>query len=163
MKIVSIKKSNANDIKSFDCGIVKLNNYFSNYALYNDRNNIGKTFVLYSQKELIGFYTLSSASFSYNDLSEEYKKKLPKYPIPCIRIARLAIDIRYQNKGYGHFLIKDIFKRIYTISKHTGISFILVDSKESSLSFYSKFGFTVLPHSKLTMVLPITTLSFLLK
>lgn len=158
MKIISIQESNKKDIIFFDSGIKELNDYFVNYALFNDINNIGKTFILYDDNNLIGFYTLSNASISINEIPDTYKSKLPKYPIPCIRIARLAIDKKYQNKGYGRLLLKDAFIKTLAISKKSGLCFVVVDSKPSSKNYYKKFGFTSSKNKELTLLLPIKTL-----
>ncbi len=158
MKIISIHDCDKNKIDNFNCGNEGLNKYFKKYAYLNDSSNIGKTFVLIDNDIIIAFYTLSSASIEYNDLSSDYKKKLPKYPIPCLRLARFAVDVRYQNHHYGHYLIKDVFLKVLLISKNTGVLFLLVDSKPESKSFYLKFGFESLPKRELTLLLGIETI-----
>lgn len=158
MKIISIHECDKESINCFNCGNNDLNRYFIKHAYENDKNNIGKTFVLIEDKTIIGFYTLSAASIEYNDLSLEYKNKLPKYPIPCMRLARFAIDIKYQNKNYGHYLIKDAFLKTVLISKNTGVLFLIVDSKPNSKKFYLKFGFKSLPLKDSTLILEIETI-----
>lgn len=158
MNIVSLKECCKKEINCFDCGVKELNNYFINYAKQNENNNIGRTFVLKDNGRILGFYTLCTSSIAQNELPTKYQKLLPKYPIPCIRLARLAVDKHHQNNFYGHILLKDAFTKILVISKKVGISFVLVDAKPTSKKFYLKFGFISIPKNELTMILPLETI-----
>ena len=158
MKIVPIKEVNKDDIVSFDCGIEALNVYFKRYALQNDRKNIGKTFVCLDEDDIIGYYTLSNAQITFDELSKSLSKGLPKYPIPCIRIARLAVNNTYQVKGNGALLLRDALLRIVNLSYQTGICFVIVDAKEGSKRFYEHYGFVKLNDIELTYLLPVETI-----
>jgi GNAT superfamily N-acetyltransferase len=158
MKIIPINEINKEDIDSFDCGVEALNDFFRKYAIQNDRKNIGKTFVCSNEKEIVGFYTLSNAQIAFNDLSGSLAKGLPRYPIPCIRIARLAVDKKYQKEGCGSFLLRDALLRIVNLSFQTGIYFVIVDAKESSKKFYEHYGFIKLEGADLTYLLKVETI-----
>ena len=163
MKIVPIGKINKKDIESFDCGVDALNDFFKKYAIQNDKKNIGKTFVCSNEKEIVGFYTLSNAQIAFNELSGSLAKGLPRYPIPCIRIARLAVDKKYQNEGKGSFLLRDALLRIVNLSFQTGIYFVIVDAKDSSKSFYEHYGFIKLNDVDLTYLLAVETIKKAIK
>lgn len=158
MKIVPVKEVNRAGIASFDCGIDVLNSFLQKYALQNDRKNIGKTFVCIDGDNIMGFYTLSNAQIAFDELSPSLAKGLPKYPIPCIRIARLAVDLKYQNGGNGSFLLRDALLRIVNLSYQTGICFVIVDAKETSKDFYEHYGFVQLNNTDLTCLLPVETI-----
>ena len=143
-------------IKSFDCGNIELNVFFRDYALNNDRNNIGKTFVLTNDDEIIGYFTLSSAQIIYNEVPND--ERLPKYPVPAARIARLAVSKEYQGNGIGSQLLKEALYKIYQSSKTIAIYCIIVDAKPESIGFYVKYGFTPLKTNKSTYYLSIKTL-----
>lgn len=144
------------EIRSFSCGNGDLDNYFKRFASINDKNGYGKTFVLFDQKELVGFFTLCSASIKFEDIPIHHS--LPKYPIPAIRIARLAVQRDKQGKGYGKELLKSAFLRILSVSQNVGIRLILVDAKGSSASFYEHYGFMKLKQDSLTYYLALDTL-----
>ena len=79
-----------------------MNEFLSRYALKNDKIGIGKTFVaLDNQEKIVGYFTLATAQVAYQEIPDDYRGKLPKYPIPALRIARLAIDKELQGKGIG--------------------------------------------------------------
>ena len=157
MKIVSIKEISKESIASFDCGNEALNVFFQKYALQNDKKNIGQTFVCMDETDAVGYYTLSNAQIAFAELSKQLAKGLPKYPIPCIRIARLAVDKKCQRDGKGSLLLRDALLRIVNLSNQTGIFFVIVDAKESSKSFYEHYGSIKLNDAELTYVLPVET------
>ena len=158
MKIVPVREIKKDEIARFDCGIDQLNTFLEKYANQNDRKNIGKTFVCIEDGSIIGYYTLASAQIAFEKLTDRLSKGLPKYPIPCIRIVRLAVDKNSQKEGYGSILLKDALLRIVKLSYHTGICFVIVDAKETSKSFYERYGFMSLNDKELTYILPIETI-----
>ena len=148
--------------KPFDCGIDELNKYFRQYAFPNDKKNIGKSFVAVNQDDQlcpIGFYTISMAHILFEELPEEMKKGLPRYPVPALRIGKLAIDKNFQKQGIGAFLLKDAFLKATNLSTKIGLKCVLVDAlNDQAKSFYLKFGFLQFPSNRLTLVLPIETI-----
>ena len=157
MEIISIKNCPNSLINEFSCGNEKLDIYFKKYAKQNDLNNLGKTFVLIDEHIIIGYYTLSNAQIEFEE-NNQLIKKLPKYPIPCIRIARLAINEDMQHEGYGSYLLKNIFQRIMKIINDTAVYFIIVDAKESSKEFYEHYGFIRLKDDSYTYIMNVKTI-----
>ena len=147
--------------KSFDCGDANLNKYIRTHALINDKNNLSKTFVCMDNDEVIGYVTLCSAQVEFEKMPQSYKSSKPRYPVPAIRIARLAVDLRFQGKGYGKQLLAYAFKKIVMASEITGIKVVIVDAKEQSKLFYEKYGFERL--HELAYFLPIETLILAIK
>lgn len=147
--------------KSFDCGDANLNKYIRTHALINDKNNLSKTFVCVNDGVVIGYVTLCSAQVEFEKMPQSYKSSKPRYPVPAIRIARLAVDFKYQGKGYGKQLLAYTFKKIVMASEITGIKVIIVDVKEQSKLFYEKYGFEKL--YELTYYLPIETIILAIK
>lgn len=156
MTLATIGCASQSELSSFSCGNEELDKYLREFALINDKNGYGKTFLLYDDKELVGFFTLSSASIRYEDFPK--KKSMPKYPIPAVRIARLAVRKDKQGKGYGAELLKQAFLRIMVISEKVGVRLIVVDAKETSASFYEHYGFGRLKDDGLTHYLLLETL-----
>mgnify|MGYP000845316900 CR=1 FL=1 len=158
--LVSINKIPAKSLlKKFDCGIEPLNTYLSRYAGKNDILGIGKTFLaLTPNNEIAGYITLSTAQIQYEQLPENFNAKLPKYPIPSLRIGRLAVSTEFQKKGTGKWLLKQAFIKALQIADLTGIYVIIVDAKESSATFYEQFGFIPLKDKNRTMFLLMDTI-----
>ena len=109
MKIESILSFETNyAFKHFDCGDESLNKYLKTFAYLNDTNNLSKTFIAHDGDTIIGFVTLCNAQIEF--------KEMPKYPVPAVKIAGLAVDTKYQSKGYGKELLLFTFK-IFESSK----------------------------------------------
>ena len=156
--LVPIKDVPKPKLKKFDCGIEVLNEFLSRYSLKNDTLGIGKTFVAFDEKEEIaGFFTLATAQVVYEDIPDNYRTKLPKYPIPSLRIARLAVGKNQQGNGIGKWLLKQIFIKIIHVADITGLYFIIVDAKESSKGFYEHYGFTKFNDREFSYFLPVDT------
>ena len=107
-----------NRLKDFNCGNADLNTYLKCYAYQNDKSGMGRTFVLFDNDVLIGFVTLCSASLLFDELPKAMK--LPRYPIPAIKIARLAVDERFQGKGYGKELLAFSLEKIALLADYIG-------------------------------------------
>lgn len=138
--LVLITEIDKTVIKMFDCGVYELNFYLKKYALKNDNIGIGKTFVaMDASKNAIGYCTLASAEIKSEQFSLSYK--LPQYPIPATRIARLAVHKDFQGKGIGKWLLGETFKKIIEMSKVVASYCVIVDVKDTSKAFYEHCGF----------------------
>lgn len=160
MIIVPIKKiNNKLAFRFFDCGNNELNIYLQKYAYANDIVGMSRTFICFDdeKKNIIGYYTLCASSEMSINLPEDMRKRLPKYPCPCAKIARLAVDLRFQKQHYGKELLKNAIERIITASKSIGIYAILVDAKEEAKSFYEHYCFIQLKKDSSEYLLPLTT------
>ncbi len=150
------------DRQSFDCGVSALNDYFQKYALQNHTKNISKTFVattLDRQKAVAGYYTVSMAEIARVKMPETGFKHLPKYPVPVMRIGRLAVDVRFRKKGIGERILLDVLHRAYFLAGEVGLYAVVVDAKNSeAVSFYHKYGFMPLAAQPRTLFLPVQTL-----
>ena len=142
-KLVSVKNiTQKSKLKEFDCGIEALNDFLSRYSLKNDLLGIGKTFAALDENEKIaGYFTLAAAQVSYKEIPNDYRGKLPKYPVPALRIARLAVNKASQGKGTGSWLLKQAFIKALQVADVTGLYLIIVDAKETSKNFYEYYGF----------------------
>ena len=142
-RLVSIKEIRSKTVlKKFNCGTEVLNSFLVRYALKNDELGIGRTFIaLDDDDQISGYFTLATAQVAYKEIPEDYKVKLPKYPIPALRIARLAVSKGLQGKGIGKWLLAQAFTKIIQVADVTGLYFIIVDAKETSKSFYEHYGF----------------------
>ena len=146
----------------FDCAIVELNDYLKRYAKQNHKKGIAKTWVIVNSDNPeipLGYYSLSMAEIQKDNLSEEMKKGLPRYPLPVVRIAKLAVNKDSQGQRLGELLLVDIFQRSLKIAQDIGMIGFLVDAiNEKAKQFYLKYGFTPLIDSPLSLFLPINSI-----
>ncbi|MCI6315613.1 MAG: GNAT family N-acetyltransferase [Spirochaetia bacterium] len=157
-KLVAIKDVPKAKLKKFDCGTEVLNEFLSRYSFKNDILGIGKTFVAFNKNEdVIGYFTLAAAQVLFEDIPDNYRAKLPRYPIPALRIARLAVGKNLQGKGIGKWLLTQAFIKIIHVAEITGLYFIIVDAKETSKSFYEHYGFIKFNDNELSYFLTVDT------
>lgn len=127
----------------FDCGQENLNDYLRKYALQNQRNGSGRTYVVVEEERVIGFYTLASSAITAEEAPSRLKKGLPRHPIPAVILGRFAVDKHYQGKGLGQALLRDALLRVARVSEDIGIRALIIDAKdEAARNFYLKLNFT---------------------
>lgn len=145
--------------EGFDCGEEALNSYLRRYARQNHERNIARTFVFVDKNNrVLGYYSLASASIEFESLPAAHAKHAPKYPVPAVRIARLAVDRSIKGKGLGGKLLADALQRILTASSEVAVKVVLVDAKnEAAIEFYRHYGFMGLVDAPKTLFLPIET------
>ena len=153
------------DRKAFDCGVEKLNIFLKQHANQNQSKNLSKTYVAVvtvtadDHKKIFGYYTLSAGHIQCDQLPDNIKSKLPKYPVPIGRIGRLAVDKEYKGQGIGGFLLHDAITNVLNIAEKMGVFAVVVDAKnDDAKSFYKKYGFTELQESGLTLFLTVDTI-----
>ena len=132
------------DTASFDCEEPNLNLFLKRYAKQNQfRHYIGTTYVAAYQRKVIGYVSVSSGSIRVNELNKLKMKNLPKYPLPILRLTRLAVDKNYRKKGIGKALLKLVLKLTVKQKEQFGCFGLVVDAKEESVSFYEQYGFEI--------------------
>jgi len=146
--------------ESFDCGIEELNIFIRYHALKNQKLRISKTWVAHENKSkaILGFHTMCTSSISAIVLPPHLRKRLPRYPIPCVLLARLAVARSSRGTGIGKLLLKDAIKKTIQTSELIGAFALLVDAKDDEArDFYEYYGFLSLPDQPYTLFLPVAT------
>jgi len=134
--------SKEDNTSQFECGVVELDQFLKQYAKQNQfRHFIGTTYVAISKKQILGFVSVSAGSIRIDELSRIINKKMPLYPLPILRLTRMAIDKRYQHHGIGKQLLKFVLLLALKQKEQFGCFGLVVDAKENSMKFYEQFGF----------------------
>ncbi len=66
---------------------------------------------------------------------------MPRYPLPILRLARLAIDRSAQSQGLGTQLLRFVCQLAAKMADEYGRAGVVVDAKPEAVSFYAKYGF----------------------
>lgn len=133
------------DRSSFESGDVDLDRFFRRFAGQNQfKHHIGTTYVAEEDGALLGFATVSAAQIEVQDLPAAKQGRLPRYPLPVLRLARLAVDKRAQGRGVGLTLLKAVFVLARSMADEPGCIGVVVDAKPQAISFYQRYGFTEL-------------------
>ena len=139
----------ADDRSNFQSGNIDLDRFFQRYAGQNQfRHHIGTTWVAVRGASLLGFATVSAAHLEVGALPAELRRGLPAYPMPVLRLARLAVAQEAKGEGIGRLLLQAMFALAWRMSDDFGCVGVLVDAKPEAVGFYATLGFRSLAHTK---------------
>lgn len=140
---IHIRRLEPGDKRSgFRSGNVDLDRFFQRYAGQNQfRHHIGTTYVAVQGDCVTGFVTVSSGEMVAEKLTKTLRKCLPSYPLPILRIARLAVDERFQSHGIGRLMLRAMLELALEMRDRAGCIGVLVDAKPDAVDFYSNLGF----------------------
>lgn len=143
------------DRSGFDSGAEPLDRYIRAQAGQDARKNMSAPFVLVLPDGVVaGYYTLSATSLQLAELPDATVCKLPRYPqVPLTLLGRLAVDRRYQGRGYGRFMLADALYR--AASSEIASFAVIVDAKdENARRFYERESFISLPDQPMKLFRP---------
>lgn len=153
---LDIKRHNRVD---FRCGVLELDDYLHRYAAQQSARGVSAVYVLINSAQpsrILGFYTLSAAQVDGVQISESDRKKLPRYPVPCFRMGRLACSAEHRGEGLGKLLLGCAVDRCLQARKQVAAFALLVDAKnDNAKAFYQHYGFTPCTDSPRTLYLPL--------
>jgi hypothetical protein len=92
---IDLLDSKKHDRSSFTSGVDSLDDYIKTRASQELKKRVSTPYVLTDspERQVLGYYCLSSYSIASAELDESTAKKLPRYKaLPAILLGRLAID-----------------------------------------------------------------------
>ena len=108
---------------------------------------------------ILGYVTLSMGNDTFENITDEITARLPKYPMPVLRVGQLATDIQFQGKGVGPLLLRFAAEQAIVASKLVGCFAIELEAdNERARNWYLKRGFIELKPGGSRLYLPIATL-----
>lgn len=136
----------ADDRSAFSCGEPRLDRFFQHYAGQNQfKLNLSVTYVAVEEKDIVGFATVAVGSIEKQDLpSKRLRQRLPAYPLPILRLARLGVGESAQGSGVGYPLLRHVLQLALTQREALGCVGVVTDAKPDAASFYDKLGFIAL-------------------
>lgn len=161
MLIVEQLQPKRHDRNRFNCGESTLDAYLRQQAVQHHRDGISTTHVLVDGQapgNILGYYTLSAAQLLLTALQEQDRKRLPNYPVPAVRMGRLAVSSTAQGQGHGDYLLAHAIARCLGLRGELGVRVLLVDALHPKAArFYKGYGFRETAQSALTLYLPLGT------
>jgi hypothetical protein len=152
------------DLKSFDCGKPKMNEFLARFAVNNMKLGVSRTWVLtlaepiekQTKFTVAAYYTLAATTVERDEIP--LKNSLPSYPIPVVLLARLAINKIYQNQGVGDKTLIGALRKTVELTKAglPAIGIVLNVLDDNALKFYQKFeAFEPFTNDPMRLFLPI--------
>lgn len=124
--------------------------YLQRFALrHAQADMLARTFVAVdhdgSTARVAGYFTLATASVERASVSPmEGLERLPRFPIPAVLLARLAVDERVQGQGLGAYLLEEALGLTLQLARTGPVGFgvFITDAiDENAASFYARHGF----------------------
>jgi predicted GNAT family N-acyltransferase len=147
------------DRAGFGCGVAELDDYLHRFAVQHSRKGVSTVHVLVDTDQpglILGYYTLGAAQVDVLQLSDLDRKKLPRYPVPCFWMGRLACRTDQRGKGLGKLLMGCAVDRCLQARKQVAAFALIVDAKSAQAkTFYEHYGFTSCTDSPMTLYLPL--------
>lgn len=132
------------ELTSFSSKNDDLNDFLKNDALGDQENMVNKTYLCCWKKSFIGYFSMVADTIEVQAIHEsDGIRGYPYHKYPSIKIARLAVDKKFERKGIGRFLVLAAIGLAMAVSELIGCRYLTVDSKLESISFYEKLNFKI--------------------
>ena len=135
------------DRGSFDCGRESLNQWFWRHAWANQQSGASRTSLVCDSANgaIVGYVSLSAAQIERAYLPKSDQRNRPD-PLPAILLGQLAVDVRYQRRGYARSLLFFALETGVRFSRDIGCFCLLTHPLDDGVrAFYRGFGFIDLP------------------
>ena len=130
------------DRAQFQSGDPDLDRFFQKFAGQNQfRHYVGVTYVAVEERRVVGFATVAPGHVEIDGLPSAARRKLPRYPLPVLRLARLAVDRSARGEGLGAQLLRFVLDLALRMANDYGCVGVIVDAKPDAVDFYEKYGF----------------------
>lgn len=140
VEIRALRKSDQRE--EFHSGDEALDLYFRRYAGQNQfRHHLGVTYVAIEEERILGFATVSPGSLDAEELPSG--RRPPPYPVPILRVARLAVDESARGRRLGEALLRFCIELAEQLREEFGCVGLLVDAKPDAIAFYERYGFQI--------------------
>lgn len=132
----------ADDRAHFRSGDPDLDRFFLRFAGQNQfRHHLGVTYVAVEERRILGFATVAAGHIEIEGLPSAARAKLPRYPLPVLRLARLAVDQSATGGGLGRTLLRFVLGLAARMADDYGCVGVVVDAKRGAVNFYARYGF----------------------
>jgi GNAT superfamily N-acetyltransferase len=141
-----------------------MDNWLKKHALANQELGSSRTFVTCPDDDpsrVVSYYSLTFASVQHEDTPPGVRVGMPKYPIPVMLLARLAVDTDFRSPRrrthLGSALLRDALLRTARAAEEGGLRAMMVDAlHDEARRFYQRFGFEQSPTHELQLFLPMS-------
>lgn len=149
LRIEPLDRSHRSLFTDFQNPRPSLVDYLRRYALrHAEKDLLARTFVAIDSgtgaPRLAGYFSLTTVSVERDSLvSLPALERLPRFPIPGILLARLAVDSRVHGQGLGRYLFEEALGLTLQLAQTGPVAFRLfvTDALDAeALSFYANFG-----------------------
>ena len=149
-----VKLTRTHDTDEFDCGVTDLTDWLRRWAYGNHQAGNASTYVAARGQRVVGYYALAACGVEKASAPERIVKGGVRAQVPCLLLARLAVDVDEQGSGLGRGLLVDALRRSVRAGE-VGIRALLIHARdEEARDFYLHHGeFVASPTDPLHLLL----------
>jgi len=126
------------------------------YARQAAGSGSARTYVIVDtdQHRVVGYHALTAAGIEREVATARVSKGLPRYPVPVVLLARLAVDLTVAGRGLGAWLLRDAMLRTLAAAGTIGVRALLVQAiDDDARNFYLRYGFEASPTDRLHLMI----------
>lgn len=138
---------NYNGLKTFDCNNDMINSFVQKSLKKRVKKHLSQAYVLLdceNSERFIGFYTLDTFSIARDNFEIENKPSGLPPIVPVVKLSMLGVDKSYQGQGIGKRLLRDVFLKVYEVSKLAGCIGVYLLAEKEAIDFYERLGFVAI-------------------
>jgi GNAT superfamily N-acetyltransferase len=143
-------------LDGFSSGRESLDVWLGRYAAQAATTGSARTYVVNDaeQQRVVGYHALTAAGLERAAATARVIKGMPRYPIPVVLLARLAVDRSVTGRGLGSWLLRDAMLRTLAAADTIGVRALLVHAiDEDARRFYLKHGLQPSPTDPLHLMI----------
>jgi GNAT superfamily N-acetyltransferase len=143
-------------LDGFDCGRPSLNVWLTKHARQAAAVGSARTYVIVDseQARVVGYHAIAAAGVEREAATTRVTKGMPRYPVPVVLLARLAVDASVARRGLGAWLLRDAVTRTLAASQTIGVRAMLVHAIDNDArAFYIRHGLEPSPTDPLHLMI----------
>lgn len=145
--VVPLTREHRKILETFRCQHESLNTFLHRFAVRHlERDLLSRTYLAIDDatRQVGGYFSLTMASVDREDAGKVPElERLPRFPVPAVLLARLAVDERIQGQGLGRYLFEEALGLTLTLARTGPARFRLLVTDaidDRAVRFYAHFG-----------------------
>lgn len=139
------------DTRACDCGKADMNTFLVRHAAKHMSQGLSSSWVLPAdfpkddqKTPIAAFYTLAPSTIAKQEVPPQAGLgSMPRYPIPVVLLARLAVSVDLQGQGYGEKVLVSALRHVAKLTEQPehlpAVALVLDVLDEEAKGFYDKF------------------------
>lgn len=153
LRIKPLRRVHRPLLAGFESPQPSLVDYLRRYALrHAEKDWLARTYLAINSggptERVAGYFSLAAASVERASLAPIAElARLPRFPIPAVLLARLAVDSRVRGQGLGRYLFEEALGLTLQLARAGPVAFrmLITDALDAEAErFYRHFGLEAL-------------------
>lgn len=127
----------------FHSSQMELDEWLSKHGLEATRARSATVYLAYSDDRVVGYFALSAGSVDPSAAGSRTRRGMPRYPIPAVLLARMAVIEEAHGQGVGRELVQQAAAITLEVARLVAVRVLVVDAIDEAVArFYEHVGFT---------------------